>query len=80
MQAMLREALEAGAVGLSTGLAYASASSASTAEVVALARLLGPANALYATHLRDESAHILEAMEVNNPRSQSDCMAAWLAG
>jgi N-acyl-D-amino-acid deacylase len=51
-------------VGLSTGLAYASASSASTAEVVALARLLGPANALYATHLRDESAHILEAMEV----------------
>ena len=46
MQAMLQEALDAGAIGLSTGLAYASAAPATTEEVIGLARLLQPAGAL----------------------------------
>src|SRR6516165_10472002 len=43
MCAQLREALDAGALGLSTGLAYLSAIAASTEEVLALAQLLGAA-------------------------------------
>ena len=63
MRAQLQEALDHGALGLSTGLAYLSAASASTAEVLALAELLGQAGAIYTTHLRSESETVLQAME-----------------
>lgn len=63
MQRQLQEALAAGALGLSTGLAYLSANAASTDEVRALAKPLAAAGALYATHLRSESDAILQAME-----------------
>jgi N-acyl-D-amino-acid deacylase len=62
MRAQLSEALEGGALGLSTGLAYASANSASTGEVLALAEPLASSSAVYATHMRTESDAILEAM------------------
>jgi len=62
MRAELREALDAGALGLSSGLAYASAAAASTDEVVALAEPLARAGALYVTHMRSESEAILDAM------------------
>jgi N-acyl-D-amino-acid deacylase len=62
MGADLREALAAGALGLSTGLAYASAHSAPTAEVVELAKSLRTAGGLYATHLRTETEAILDAI------------------
>ncbi len=63
MRAQLRESLDHGALGLSTGLAYLSASSASTEEVIALAEPLFDAGAIYATHLRSESAAVLQAMD-----------------
>lgn len=63
MREQLREALEHGAIGLSTGLAYASAFEASTDEVKALAQELEAFGALYTTHLRSEFAEILEAMQ-----------------
>jgi N-acyl-D-amino-acid deacylase len=63
MRAQLREALDAGALGLSTGLAYASAFAAPTEEITALAEPLAKAGALYCTHLRTEFAGILAAME-----------------
>ena len=62
MRAELRQSLADGALGLSTGLAYASAYEAPSSEVLELARDL-PASRLYATHLRDEFAGILPAME-----------------
>ena len=62
MRAALREALDAGVIGMSTGLYYEPANAAPTQEVIALARLLGPAGALYTTHLRDEGAHLRESM------------------
>jgi N-acyl-D-amino-acid deacylase len=62
MCAQLREALDAGALGLSTGLAYLSANAASTEEVLALAQPLAAAGALYATHIRSETNDILSAM------------------
>jgi len=63
MRAQLRESLDHGALGLSTGLAYSSANSASTSEVTALCEPLLEANAIYATHMRTEGDQILEAME-----------------
>lgn len=63
MRAQLQEALEHGALGLSTGLAYLSANAATTEEVQALAEPLAAAGAIYATHLRTEADAVLEAME-----------------
>ena len=63
MRAQLHAALNQGAIGLSTGLAYASAYSASTKEVMALAECLIATGAIYATHLRSESDRILPAIE-----------------
>lgn len=63
MRADLQDALDAGALGLSSGLAYASAIAAPTAEVAALADLLRSSRATYATHMRTEGEHILDAIE-----------------
>ena len=63
MRAQLEDALQHGALGLSTGLAYANAFCAPTEEVLALAEPLAQAGALYATHLRSEFAEILDAMD-----------------
>jgi N-acyl-D-amino-acid deacylase len=63
MRAQLRDALAHGAIGLSTGLAYASAFDADTGEVKALAQVLDEFGALYTTHLRSEFAEIMEAMQ-----------------
>jgi N-acyl-D-amino-acid deacylase len=63
MRERLQEALDAGAIGMSTGLFYAPASSAPPAEIEALAALLGPAGALYTTHMRDEAQHVLDSLD-----------------
>jgi len=63
MRAQLREALDGGALGLSSGLAYLSANSATTEEVLALAEPLSVAGAVYTTHMRTEAKAILDAME-----------------
>ncbi|MGV8920895.1 MAG: N-acyl-D-amino-acid deacylase family protein [Pseudomonas sp.] len=63
MREQLRDSLEAGALGLSTGLAYASAFSAETDEVLQLAQELTAFGALYTTHLRSEFEPVLEAMD-----------------
>lgn len=63
MRTELAEALEAGAIGMSTGLYYPPANAAPTNEVIRLAELLGPVDALYTTHLRDEGEHLQESME-----------------
>lgn len=63
MRVQLQEALDCGALGLSTGLAYLSAFSAPTDEVLALAEPLALSGAVYVTHLRSESRFILDAMQ-----------------
>jgi N-acyl-D-amino-acid deacylase len=63
MRAQLEESLAAGALGLSSGLAYASAASAPTGELLALAESLTETGALYATHLRTEFDGILAALD-----------------
>ena len=59
----LQEALDAGAIGMSTGLFYAPAFHAPAAEIEALAKLLRPAGALYTTHMRDETEHVLDSLD-----------------
>jgi N-acyl-D-amino-acid deacylase len=63
MRRELSEALDAGALGLSTGLAYLSANAATIEEVLGLAQPLAAAGALYTTHMRSETAAILDAMK-----------------
>jgi N-acyl-D-aspartate/D-glutamate deacylase len=62
MRAQLSEALDHGALGLSSGLAYGSARSAPPEEILSLAEPLAAAGAIYATHMRTESEEILAAM------------------
>ncbi|KAF0862788.1 amidohydrolase family protein [Pseudomonas sp. LD120] len=63
MREQLRESLEDGALGLSSGLAYASAFAADTDEVLQLAQELTAFGAVYTTHLRSEFEPVLEAMD-----------------
>jgi N-acyl-D-amino-acid deacylase len=62
MKALLIEALEAGVLGLSSGLIYSPGRHAQTAELIELAREMQGSGALYATHLRDEAAGLVEAV------------------
>jgi N-acyl-D-aspartate/D-glutamate deacylase len=62
MRAQLCEALNGGALGLSSGLAYLSANAATREEVLALAQPLAEAGAVYTTHMRTETDAILDAM------------------
>ena len=62
MREQLIEALDAGALGLSTGLAYLSANAAPPQEVLSLAEPLAAAGAVYVSHMRTEAEAIVEAM------------------
>jgi N-acyl-D-aspartate/D-glutamate deacylase len=63
MRAQLTEALDHGALGLSSGLAYSSARSAPAEEILSLAEPLAAAGAIYTSHMRTEAEEILSAMQ-----------------
>jgi len=63
MIVLLEEALDAGALGLSSGLFTAPGSYAQADEMIALCRVVKRYNAGYFTHIRDESNKVLEAVE-----------------
>ena len=63
MRAMVDEALDNGAIGVSTGLYYEPASAAPTEEVIEVCRPLTKRNALYCTHMRDEGDRIVDSLE-----------------
>ncbi|MDH3688748.1 MAG: D-aminoacylase [Gammaproteobacteria bacterium] len=62
MRERLEEGLDAGAIGFSTGLDYAPNASASTEEIIGVAKALPQYNGIYATHMRNEGVHIIEAL------------------
>ncbi len=62
MERLLQEALEAGAVGLSSGLFTPPGAFARTEELEALVRVAGRRGAGYATHLRDEAGAAFDAV------------------
>jgi len=63
MQQLVEEAMEQGALGLSTGLIYQPGSFAKTDELIALAQAAAKHGGFYATHLRSEGARIFEALD-----------------
>ena len=63
MIALLEEGLEAGALGMSSGLFTSPGAYAAREEMVALCNVLKRYNAGYFTHIRDESNKVLEAVE-----------------
>lgn len=62
MARLLAEGLEAGALGLSTGLEYGPERGCSEEEIVALCRQTARAGGLYATHTRNEQGRAAEAI------------------
>ncbi|ALM82605.1 amidohydrolase family protein [Bordetella sp. N] len=62
MRTLAAEALEAGAIGISTGLAYVTAMPATTDEVVRVCADLNAFGGVYCTHMRDESSGIMDAL------------------
>ena len=63
MRAMVQEAMEAGAIGLSTSLIYPPAIYASETEITELAKVAGRYNGRYFTHMRNEGDRLLEAID-----------------
>jgi len=63
MQEKMREAMQQGALGLSSGLEYEVGSYASTDEVVALAKVAAEDGGFYMTHIRDEADKAFEALK-----------------
>lgn len=63
MQALVRAAMEAGVVGMSSATFYPPLSYMKTHELVALARAIAPYGGIYAAHMRDESRELLSAVE-----------------
>ncbi|UTW53978.1 amidohydrolase family protein [Kordiimonas sp. SCSIO 12610] len=57
MKAMIKQAMEEGALGLSTGLYYAPGSFAETDEVIELAKVAANYGGIYESHIRDESTY-----------------------
>jgi N-acyl-D-amino-acid deacylase len=53
MEAQVQEAMEAGALGLSTGLEYEPGRLASQDEIVRLAKIVGKYQGMYASHIRN---------------------------
>jgi N-acyl-D-amino-acid deacylase len=63
MQELVHQAMQEGAVGLSTSLEYAPAPYAKTEELIALASEAGKFGGIYATHMRNESDAVLPAID-----------------
>jgi N-acyl-D-amino-acid deacylase len=63
MRALVREAMNEGAVGVSSALMYVPATFAETDELVALASEAGRCGGMYASHVRDEGAGLLRSID-----------------
>ncbi len=63
MRALVRQAMEEGAVGVSSALIYAPACFADTEELVALAAVAADYGGVYISHIRDEGAGVMAALD-----------------
>jgi dihydroorotase/N-acyl-D-amino-acid deacylase len=62
MRALVERGMEAGALGLSTGLFYLPGSFAATEEVIELARVAAAAGGIYISHMRNEGDGVFESV------------------
>jgi N-acyl-D-amino-acid deacylase len=63
MKALVREAMQEGALGLGSSLIYAPAFYARTPELIELARAAGEHGGMYISHIRSEGNRFLEALD-----------------
>lgn len=63
MKALVKEAMEQGAMGLSTGLFYVPGNYTPTEEVIELAKVAGQMGGIHTSHMRDEAANVLKSVE-----------------
>ena len=63
MQQHVELAMEQGACGFSTGLVYRPGRWSDTDEILELAKVVAPFDGIYATHMRNENDHLLEAVD-----------------
>lgn len=63
MQALVRAAMEEGAMGVGSSLIYAPANFANTDEMIALMQAASEYDGMYISHIRNEAAQLLEAVD-----------------
>ena len=63
MQALVHQAMEEGAMGVTTALIYAPNTYAKTPELVALASEAARCGGIYSAHMRSEGNHLIEAVQ-----------------
>jgi N-acyl-D-amino-acid deacylase len=80
MKSYLREAMEAGAFGMSTGLIYAPQIFAKTREIIELAKIVAEFKGIYFSHIRSEGKDITGAInEVIEIVEKSGCIGGQIA-
>ena len=62
MRGLVRQGMEDGAFGLSSGLFYVPGTFTPTAEVVELAKVAGRMGGIYISHMRDEASNVLDSV------------------
>lgn len=62
MKALVKEAMEQGALGLSTGLFYVPGNYTPTEEVIELAKVAGKLGGIHTSHMRDEASGVLKSV------------------
>ena len=62
MKSMIADAMEDGALGISTGLFYVPGSFSSTQEIIELSKVAGGYGGIYISHMREEAADILKSI------------------
>ncbi|MCA1653232.1 MAG: amidohydrolase family protein [Sphingomonadales bacterium] len=63
MQDLVRRAMNEGAMGVGSSLIYSPATFAETPELIALAQASAACGGMYISHMRNESDHVLEAVD-----------------
>ncbi len=63
MRALAREAMEEGAIGISTALIYPPGSYAKTDELIELAKVVAEYGGIYISHIRNEGNSLLSALD-----------------
>jgi len=63
MRGLVREAMEDGALGLASSLMYPPGLFAETDELVSLSEVAAEYGGMYISHMRDEGAHMIEAID-----------------
>ena len=80
MKELTREAMEAGAFGMSTGLIYSPQTYAKTEEILELAKVVAEYNGVYFSHIRNEGGGLLDAVkEFIEIVEKSGCRAGQIA-